>query len=300
MAKLKKRGVDYAAPPDVPVRGLPALEEWALTQAARLKPEAKTYGIPYPNGVLLVGYGGTGKSLFSKNLGAAWKIPILSLEMGKMMSGTLGSSEANLRSVLETASAIAPCILFIDELDKAFAGINGPATDSGTLQRMIGGFLQWFADKTAPVFVVATANRVNNFTPELLRRFDEIFFVDLPDAIARTEIFKVHLAKRLIQLEQESIELLAAQSEGYTGAEIAKIVLNCAARAFNEGRPTQVDVGELIAEIQKRAPQSVSDASEIEELRQWSRSGGARFATEVKPTESTQVNLGRRINWKSN
>ncbi len=300
MAKLRRRGVDYAPPPDVPVRGLPALEEWALNQAARLKPEAKNYGIPAPNGVLLVGYGGTGKSLFSKNLGAAWKIPILSLEMGKMMSSLLGSSEANLRSILETADAIAPAILFIDELDKAFAGMNGLVTDSGTFQRMIGSFLQWFADKTTPVFVVATANRIDNFTPELLRRFDEVFYVELPNGDARLEIFKVHLAKRHVQLEQESIEMLAASTEGYTGAEIAKIVLNCAVKAFNAGQPGKVNVGEIISEINKRSPQSVSDAEEIEELRQWASSGGARFATETSSKNNPQVNLGRKINWKNN
>lgn len=301
MTKLRKRGVDYAAPPDVPIRGLPALEEWAMNQAGRLKPEAKNYNIPAPNGVLLIGYGGTGKSLFSKNLGAAWKIPILSLDMGKMMSSLLGSSEANLRIVLETADAIAPCILLIDELDKAFAGMNGAVTDSGTFQRMIGSFLQWFADKTTSVFVVATANRTNHFTPELLRRFDEIFFVDLPDATARVEIFKVHLAKRFIALEQESIEMLAASTEGYTGAEIAKIVLNCAVKSFNTGRPANVTTGEIMAEIGKRSPQAVSDAEEIEELRRWARSGGARFATDVSPTiKNEQTSLERRINWNNN
>ena len=301
MAKLKKRGVEYAPPADVTVGGLSTLQEWANTQAGRLKPEAKTYGIPYPSGALLIGYGGTGKSLWAKSIGATWHIPILSLDMGKMMSSQLGSSEANLRGVLETADVMSPCILLIDELDKAFAGMNGPVGDSGTFQRMIGHFLQWFNDKTSAVFVVATANRIQNFTPELLRRFDEIFYVDLPSFEARQDIFNAHLAKYQIKLEQESIETLANSTENYTGAEIGKIVLQCAATAFAKGTPTQVNVGELMAEIQRRPPQALSDAEEIEALRQWARSGGARFAAEPQLGRQPAVEYSdRQVTWRNN
>ncbi len=207
------------------VGGLENLKRWLVKRNKSWKEEALKYNIPAPKGVLITGVPGCGKSLTAKAISAMWQLPLLRLDMGKIFSGLVGSSEENMRKAIRTAEAVSPSILWIDEIEKGFSG-NG-AGDGGTLTRIFGTFLTWMQEKTEPVFVVATANNINKLPSELLRkgRFDEIFFVDLPTLKERMKIFEVHLKKRLeneavvgdVEQTEEGLRKLALLTEGFVG-----------------------------------------------------------------------------------
>lgn len=270
MAKLKRLGVQFSETPDVEVGGLANLKNWLHRRAFLFNHPDTT--LPQPKGVVLVGVPGAGKSLVAKNLGKLLNVPVMRLDLGSVYNSLVGASEANLRRVLQTCEAIAPCCLYIDELEKAFGGVNsGTSTDNGVSQRIFGTFLTWLAEKTAPVFVVATANKVNNLPVEFLRkgRFDEIFFVDLPNYEERLEIIKLHLLKAKINISLDGKKWLAEATDQYTGSEIAHLVTESRILALSQDRKiTQADFEQILGEIK---PLAETQYQQIDEIRAWAR-----------------------------
>lgn len=262
------------------IGGLMLFKQWIKTRGLAFTQKAKEYGLPYPKGILLVGIQGTGKSLSSKAIARQWKMPLLKLDIGRLMGSLVGESESKTRHMIKTAEAMAPCILWIDEIDKGFAGVNGYQGDSGTLSRVLGTIITWMQEKTSPVFIVATANNIENLPPELLRkgRFDEIFFVDLPNFKDRKEIFELHLKKkRQYDIRRFNIELLAKESEAFSGAEIEQIIIDGMFYAFNEEREFTTE--DILNSIKNAVPLSKTTKEKIDMLRQWAASGRARYAS---------------------
>ena len=258
------------------VGGLENLKRWLNKRNNSWLDSAQRYGLPAPKGVLITGVPGCGKSLTAKCMSSMWQLPLLRLDVGKIFSGIVGSSEENIRTAVRTAEAIAPSILWIDEIEKGFGG-SGSAGDSGTSTRVFGTFLTWMQEKTDPVFVIATANNIGALPPELLRkgRFDEIFFVDLPTSNERMDIFRLHMEKRLIdsavvgdfEMTDEVLETLAEISEGFTGAEIEQAVISGLFEAFAEDRSIQLN--DFVKSIQNTVPLSVTQAEQIRSIRDW-------------------------------
>lgn len=265
------------------VGGLEELKRWLKQRSNAFTERAREYGLPQPKGMLILGVPGCGKSLIAKTTSRLWGLPLLRLDMGRVYDGSMvGRSEANLRNALRTAESISPVILFIDELDKAFAGSTGSAdSDGGTSSRIFGSFLTWMQEKTSPVFVMATANRVERLPGEFLRkgRFDEIFFVDLPTAEERQEIFKIHLAKRRRDVARFDLEQLAKVSEGFSGAEIEQALVAAMYEAFAQDREfTQLDI---IAAIKATQPLSRTMTEQVTALRDWARQRARPAAASV-------------------
>ncbi len=212
------------------VGGLDELKSWLGKRSVAFSDRAREFGLPAPKGVLLLGVQGCGKSLMAKVVSQLWQMPLLRFDVGRLFGSLVGSSEDNMRRAIRVAESIAPAVLWIDEIDKAFRGSqqSGGSTDAGTSARVFSTFLTWLSEKTAPVFVVATANDISNLPPELLRkgRFDEIFFVDLPATLERREIFAVQLRKRDRDPAEFRLDELAAGSEGYSGAEIEESIVS--------------------------------------------------------------------------
>jgi SpoVK/Ycf46/Vps4 family AAA+-type ATPase len=265
------------------VGGLEELKRWLRQRSNAFTERAREYGLPQPKGMLILGVPGCGKSLIAKTTARLWGLPLLRLDMGRVYDGSMvGRSEANLRNALKTAESISPGILFIDELDKAFAGTAGSAdSDGGTSSRIFGSFLTWMQEKTSPVFVMATANRVERLPGEFLRkgRFDEIFFVDLPTQEERQEIFKIHLSKRHRDLERFDIEQLAKVADGFSGAEIEQALIAAMYDAFAQEREfTQLDI---IAAIKSTLPLSRTMTEQVTALRDWARQRARPAAASV-------------------
>ncbi|MFI7075750.1 AAA family ATPase [Micromonospora sp. NPDC049903] len=256
------------------VGGLENLKRWLAKRDGSWLAEAAAYGLPAPRGVLITGVPGCGKSLTAKAIAAAWELPLLRLDVGRVFAGLVGSSEQNMRTAIRTAEATAPCVLWVDEIEKGFAGGGG---DSGTSTRVFGSFLTWMQEKNRPVFVIATANDIEKLPPELLRkgRFDEIFFVDLPTRAERAAIWRVHLARRLrnpavaggLALDETLLAELADLSEGYSGAEIEQAVIAGLFDAFGERRPLLRD--DLAQAVVSMVPLSVTQAERIDAIRTW-------------------------------
>ncbi|OKH30902.1 hypothetical protein NIES2119_29970 [[Phormidium ambiguum] IAM M-71] len=299
---LAAKGVTFAPPPDVPVQGLPAITTWASLQLPLLDSNARAaHNLEKPANILCVGVSGTGKSLSVKALAASWAIPCLALDMGKLMSKELGSSEANLRNILQQAEALAPCLLWIDEMDKQLTQRSSD-TDGGTTARMVGTLLTWLEENKADVIVAATANRPWGFSQEMLRRF-KVFYVDLPDYQTRAEIWKVQMEHYLIEAESELIELLAENSVSYTGAEIRNIVKEAATEAFANGSPRMVSCDRLLALLNRKPAQWSSDTEELAALRQWATSGGAELAAPIEQqsrviSSNNNGYLEREVSWQ--
>lgn len=277
---IKKTGILEFVSSDLDARdigGLENLKAWLSKRNNSWSAEARKYNVPAPKGVLITGVPGCGKSLTAKAMSSMWGLPLLKLDLGKIFSGLVGSSEENMRRAISTAEAVAPSILWVDEIEKGLGGVTGPSGDSGTSQRVFGTFLTWMQEKEAPVFVIATANNIASLPPELLRkgRFDEIFFVDLPTWRERREIFKVHLGKRLkgdfigsqITLDDALLDHLADRTEGFVGAEIEQVVVSGLYEAFFARRPLAVE--DLDYAIDNTVTLSVTQAETIVELRRW-------------------------------
>lgn len=265
------------------VGGLEELKKWLRQRSNAFTERAREYGLPQPKGMLILGVPGCGKSLIAKTTSRLWSLPLLRLDMGRVYDGSMvGRSEANLRNALKTAESISPAILFIDELDKAFAGTTGSAdSDGGTSSRIFGSFLTWMQEKTSPVFVMATANRVERLPGEFLRkgRFDEIFFVDLPNAEERQQIFNIHLSKRKRDISRFDLEQLAKVSDGFSGAEIEQGLIAAMYEAFAQDREfTQLDI---IAAIKATLPLSRTMTEQVTALRDWARQRARPAASSV-------------------
>ncbi|MEB3180838.1 MAG: AAA family ATPase [Nostocaceae cyanobacterium] len=255
------------------VGGLEELKKWLKQRSNAFTERAREYGLPQPKGMLILGVPGCGKSLIAKTTSRLWGLPLLRLDMGRVYDGSMvGRSEANLRNALKTAESISPAILFIDELDKSFAGSSGSGdSDGGTSSRIFGSFLTWMQEKKSPVFVMATANRVERLPGEFLRkgRFDEIFFVDLPTPNERQDIFEIHLNKRRKDISRFDLEQLAKMTEGFSGAEIEQALVAAMYEAFAQDREfTQLDI---IAAIKHTLPLSRTMQEQVTALRDWAR-----------------------------
>jgi SpoVK/Ycf46/Vps4 family AAA+-type ATPase len=261
------------------IGGLDNLKNWLRKRAEAFTDEARAFGLPVPKGILLLGVQGCGKSLCAKAVSRLWQLPLLRFDMGKMFNSLVGSSEENVRKAIAVAESVAPAILWVDEIDKAFAGSQASGmADGGTTARVFATFLTWLSEKTAPVFVVATANDISQLPPELLRkgRLDEIFFVPLPDAKERAEIFGIHLLKRARDPQAFNLHELASTSVDFSGAEIEAVVVGALHDAFHERRElTQED---LTACIRETVPLSRTMDTQLDRLREWAK-GRARDAS---------------------
>lgn len=251
------------------IGGLSSLKGWLKTRGLGFSQQAADFRLPTPKGVLLLGTPGTGKSLTAKAVANAWQLPLLRLDFGRIFSGLVGSSEENMRRALKVAEGVAPAILWVDELEKGLAGGTSGQSDGGAAARVFGTFLTWMQENTSRVFVVATANRIEALPPELLRRgrFDEIFFVDLPDTAARQEIFAIHLRKKNRDPKNFDLARLAQVSAGFSGAEIEHCIINALYRAFSESRELTVD--DLQESVRNMVPLSVTSSEDIRRLRDW-------------------------------
>lgn len=276
---IRKTGILEYIKTDIKIEdvgGLENLKRWLLKRSKAWDNEAKKYNIPSPKGVLITGVPGCGKSLIAKSISAMWKMPLLRLDMGSLFSSLLGSSEENMRKAIKTAEAIAPSILWIDEIEKGFSGISS-SNDSGVSARIFGAFLTWMQEKSTPVFVIATANNISSLPAEFLRkgRFDEIFFVDIPTKEERKNIFKVHLTKRLmngeiqhkVAIDNDVLEVMAELTEGFVGAEIEQITISALFEAFNENRGVEIEDFEKV--IKNTVPLSITQSETIMAIREW-------------------------------
>ena len=275
------------------VGGLGNLKDWLRRRARAFGHAAKAYGLPAPKGLLIVGIPGTGKSLTAKATASAFGLPLLRLDMGRVFGGIVGQSEANLRAVIQTAEAIAPCVLWIDEIEKGFAGSeSGGASDGGTSSRVFGSFLSWMQEKDKPVFVVATANDVSKLPAPFLRkgRFDEMFFVDLPDASERRQIWEIVISRHGRKADDFDVAALAKTAEQFTGAEIDAVFVDALYDAFLEdGRePTDLD---LVNAMARMVPIARLMDGQIAALKNWAK-GRARTAV---AEQSTAKKTTRRL-----
>ena len=316
MQVIKKTGILEFINTDIKISdvgGLENLKNWLNKRNNSWSEAAKKYCLPAPKGVLITGVPGCGKSLTAKAMSAAWQLPLLKLDFGKIFSGLVGSSEENMRKAIKTAEAVAPSILWVDEIEKSLSGMNSSSNgDSGVSSRIFGTFLTWMQEKTAPVFVIATANNISGLPAELLRkgRFDEIFFVDLPTHRERKEIFRLHLTKRLKDAEVSSkltvddklLETLAGITEGFVGAEIEQVVISALYEAFFNKRP--LEYSDLENTIKNVVPLSVTQKEQILSLREWAniravtatkREDMAQYSKEENPDNVNTARGGRAL-----
>ena len=254
------------------VGGLENLKTWLSRRGNAFSEPARRFGLPEPKGLLLLGVQGCGKSLTAKAIASSWKMPLLRLDMGRIFSGLVGSSEENLRRAIRVAESVAPAVLWIDEIEKGLSGAGSSGvSDGGVTARVFGTMLTWLQEKTAPVFVVATANRIDMLPPELLRkgRFDEIFFVDLPARPEREEIFRIHLGRRGREPEGFDLGALAAAAEGFSGAEIEQVVVAALYDAFAEGK--ELEQRHLARAVSETFPLATTMREDIQKLREWAK-----------------------------
>jgi ATP-dependent 26S proteasome regulatory subunit len=270
----------YAADEDfTSVGGLSVLKDWLNKRVVAFTAEAHAFGLPAPKGILLLGVQGCGKSLCAKAVSRLWQLPLLRFDMGRMFGSLVGSSEENVRRAIGVAESIAPTVLWVDEIDKAFVGSQSSGvTDGGTTARVFGTFLTWLSEKSAPVFVVATANDVSQLPPELLRkgRLDEIFYVDLPSEEERTEIFRIHLAKRNRRPEDFDLPTLVAASPDFSGAEIEEAIISALYDAFYAKE--ELATAHVLTALSQTVPLAKTMAEKVAAQRNWAK-GRARNAS---------------------
>ncbi len=269
---LEKEGILEYFPPEeglAEIGGLRNLKDWLGKRQKAFTPEAARFGVSAPKGLLLLGAQGCGKTLAAKAVAREWGLPLLRLEPGRLYDKYIGESEKNLERALQMAERMAPCVLMVDEIEKGFAAVSSADADGGLSRRIFGRLLGWLQERTAPVFVVATCNQIAGLPPELMRkgRFDEIFFLDLPNREERREIFAVHLKKRKRDPARFDLDALAAASEGFSGAEIEQAVVSALYTAFSCSR--DVDTGVLLEELRATRPLSVTRAEDLAALRDW-------------------------------
>ena len=223
--------------------GLARLKKWVQSRRVGFLPQPGARPIDPPRGLLILGVQGCGKSLAAKAVAASWGLPLLALDAGRLLAPYIGESERNLRDALKRVERMAPCVLWIDEIEKAFASSRSSESDGGVSKRLVASLLTWMQERTARVFLIATANSVEELPPEMMRkgRFDEIFFVDLPSKAARAEIFALHLRQRGEDPARFDLDRLAAESKGFSGAEIEQAIVSALYDARSVGRSARHD-----------------------------------------------------------
>lgn len=272
------------------IGGLENLKVWLAKRSQAFSREAREFGLPEPKGILLVGIPGCGKSLTAKAISALWQLPLLKLDVGKVFSSLVGSSEENVRRAIATAESIAPSILWLDELEKGFSGMGSSGTsDGGTSARVFGTFLTWLQEKTSAVFVVATSNNISQLPPELLRkgRFDEIFSIDLPNREEREAIFSIHLAKRRRDPKGYNLDSLSKLTRGFSGSEIEEVVISALYDAFDQR--TDISQELLEASAGHLIPLSQTMEEEITKMREWAKLRARKASTKSFEEEEQKV-----------
>src|SRR6266542_949475 len=272
------------------VGGMAILKDWLQKRAVAFTDEARAFGLPAPRGILMLGVQGCGKSLCAKAVSGLWQLPLLRFDMGRMFGSLVGSSEENVRRAIAVGESVAPAILWVDEIDKAFAGSQGSGvSDGGTTARVFGTFLTWLSEKIAPVFVVATANDISQLPPELMRkgRLDEIFFVDLPSEGERQEIFRIHLARRGRDPQLFDIETLAACGENFSGAEIEQAVISALYDAFYA--KVELNTQHILEALRQTVPLAKTMDEQINRLRNWAEGRARNASTTRVPGADDQV-----------
>lgn len=270
------------------VGGMENLKEWLKKRQLAYDKEARDWGLKEPKGLLLLGVPGCGKSLIAKSIASSWNMPLLRLDVGKVFQGIVGSSEDNIRKAIATAEAVAPCVLWIDEIEKGLSGVQSSgATDGGVTSRIFSTILTWMQEKTAPVFVVATANNINQLPPELLRkgRFDEIFFVDLPSQKEKESIFSIHLQKNRQNVSSFALDILAQKAEGFNGAEIEECVKEAMFTAYVESQESNIapklQMIHILDAIKNTVPLSKTMEKQITDLRKFAVSRAKNASKEI-------------------
>ena len=252
------------------VGGLEQLKQWLVERSAAFTEKARKYGLPQPRGLFMVGVQGCGKSLVAKGVASLWRVPLLRMDVGSLIQAT-GSAEEKIRDTIRLAESLSPVVLWVDEIEKAFSGVESGGGESATATRTFGAFITWLQEKTKPVFMVATANDVTSIPPELVRkgRFDEIFFVDLPDIHERAAIFQIHLRLRNRDPEQFDCWSLADAAHKYSGAEIEQAVISAMFYAFSQNR--EVVTQDILNAMREQVPLAVTMDQRIKDLRDWAR-----------------------------
>ena len=270
------------------VGGMENLKEWLKKRQLAYDKEARDWGLKEPKGLLLLGVPGCGKSLIAKSIASSWNMPLLRLDVGKVFQGIVGSSEDNIRKAIATAEAVAPCVLWIDEIEKGLSGVQSSgATDGGVTSRIFSTILTWMQEKTAPVFVVATANNINQLPPELLRkgRFDEFFFVDLPSQKEKENIFSIHLQKNRQNVSSFALDILAQKAEGFNGAEIEECVKEAMFTAYVESQESNIapklQMIHILDAIKNTVPLSKTMEKQITDLRKFAVSRAKNASKEI-------------------
>lgn len=269
------------------IGGLEILKTWLTKRRDAFTSEARDFGLPMPKGILLLGVPGCGKSLTAKAVGAAWQMPLLRLDVGKIFGGLVGASEENIRKALKTAEAVAPAVLWLDEMEKGFSGTGSSnMSDGGTTSRVFGTFVTWMQEKSSPVFVIATANDVRALPPELLRkgRFDEIFFVDLPTMEERAEILKIHLSKKKRAIDSLDMGRLIEAMPDFSGSEVEQVVVSALYEAF-DANPHLRDLSteQLLHGAKEIVPLAVTMQEKIADMREWARTRARPASTHKNP-----------------
>jgi SpoVK/Ycf46/Vps4 family AAA+-type ATPase len=279
------------------IGGLDVLKNWLRKRQSAFSEEARQFGLPRPKGILMIGIPGGGKSLTAKAVGAAWRLPLLRLDVGKIFAGIVGSSEENMRRAIQMAEAVAPSILWVDELEKGFSGTGSSNnSDAGTAARVFGSFITWLQEKTSPVFVIATANNVDELPPEMMRkgRFDEIFFVDLPTLPERREIASIHLKRRGRDPGQFNPDLIAEKSEGMTGAEIEQAIVSALFDEYDRaGKSGVLTTDGVLHSLQETVPLSRTMKEKIAALRTWCKTRARPASSNWQGEAGTEA--GRKI-----
>jgi hypothetical protein len=268
------------------VGGLENLKHWLGQRRGAWEDSARAFGLEPPHGVIILGVQGCGKSLCARAVAGEWKLPLVKFDTSAVYDKYIGETEKRIRKVFQVAEGLAPCVLWIDELEKVFAG-SGPdsaSADAGVSSRLLASFLSWMQDRKSPVFVAATCNNVTALPPELIRkgRFDELFFVDLPNQAERRQIFSIQLTKRKRNPAEFDLEAAATAAKGYSGAEIDAAVQGALYAAYSEKKPLTTQL--LLDALAQTVPLSTTRAEEINELREWAQTRAVHAST---PDESS-------------
>src|SRR5271168_3794016 len=255
------------------VGGMENLKRWLALRRGAWEDSAREFGLESPHGVIILGVQGCGKSLCARAVAGEWKLPLVKFDTSAVYDKYIGETEKRIRKVFQVAEGLAPCVLWVDELEKIFAG-SGPdsaSADAGVSSRLLASFLSWMQDRKTPVFVAATCNNVTVLPPELIRkgRFDELFFVDLPSAAERKQIFGIQLTKRKRNPADYDLDRIAAASKGFSGAEIESAVQTALYAAY--ACKQDLSTADLLTALSSTVPLSVTRAEEIADLRAWAK-----------------------------